>query len=281
VAVGISTYCFRWRLQEGTPEPLSLLSMIEQTRQLGAAVFQICDYEPVEHLTAKQLREVRSVANAHDVALELGTRGVGPATMSRYLNLAKALQAPLVRTMYARFGETVPAEAFEQNVAAAGEKFRHARVKLSLETYEMVPTALLVHILRRQANPWLGICLDPANSLAALETPLDVMTVAAPLVSNVHVKDFAYGRREGGAGFEVTGRRLGDGQLDYRSMLKLVEPRGPDVSLVLEHWLPWQGSARVTCQTEADWTSHGVKLLLDYQSGQRNVPTADVQRQES
>jgi hypothetical protein len=69
---------------------------------------------------------------------------VGPATMSRYLDRAQALQAPLVRTMYARFGETVPAEVFEQNVAAAGDRWTSHGVKLLLDSQSgqrNVPTA--------------------------------------------------------------------------------------------------------------------------------------------
>jgi sugar phosphate isomerase/epimerase len=266
VAVGISTYCFTWRLQESAPRPLGLLQLIDQTRELGASVLQICDYAPVEHLTATQLQEVSRAAEGYGVALELGTRGVDAGTMRRYLELAQRLGASLVRTMYARFGENVPMEVFEHNLSAAGHDFAKASVRLCLETYEMVPTPFLVQVLQRIANPWLGICLDPANCLAALETPAQVIATAAALVTNVHVKDFAYGRREGGAGFEVTGRRLGDGQLDFRAMLDAIDGRGTDLSLVLEHWLPWQGSEEATCQAEADWTSHGVRSLLDYQS---------------
>lgn len=269
MAVGLSTYCFRWRFQDSTAAPLALPRMIEQIRELGASALQICDYEPVEHLTKKELRDVRSIAETHNVVLELGTRGVDAATMSRYLSIAQALHAPLVRTTYAKFGQTVPLDVFERDLSAAGEHLGHSRVKLSLETYEMIPTRVLVQILQRIANPWLGICLDPGNSLAALETPHDVMSMATPLVSNVHVKDFAYARRGDGCGFEVTGRRLGEGQLDYRGMLNAIDWPRRNVNAILEGWLPWQGSLDATCEVEADWAEHGTRLLLDYESAVR------------
>ena len=103
-----------------------------------------------------------------------------------------------------------------------------------------------------------------------------VVMAAAPLVSNVHVKDFGYARRKGGSGFEVTGRRLGEGQLDYRYMLDAVGSRHTNVSFVLEHWLPWQGSEALTCRTEADWTSHGVRLLLGHQTAANTAGTTSV-----
>lgn len=270
MAVGISTYCFTWRSRISQEPPLRLVDMVEQVRDLGASVLQICDYEPVEHLGAKQVQDLLRSAEANQVALELGTRGVDAHIMRLYLNLAQSLHAALVRTMYARFGDVVPVSAFERDLLAAGKEYADAKVELALETYEVVPTYKLAEIVARVANPWVGICLDPANCVAALETPMAVVATAAPFVNNVHVKDFAYEREAGGLGFHVTGRRLGDGQLDYRLMLEAVQSRRRDVSLVLEHWLPWQGSDRETCRVEAEWTEHGVRVLLDHGSARTN-----------
>ena len=138
--------------------------------------------------------------------------------------------------------------------------------QLALETYKLIPTRQLVEVVRRTENPWVGVCLDAANCLASLESPLDVAAAVAPAVSAVHVKDFAYERRDGGAGFQVSGRPLGHGQLDYRAVLDAFGPQCYSISLILEHWLPWQGSDKATCDTEAEGTEHGVRVLLDYQS---------------
>jgi len=271
MAVGISTYSFTWRSKLELPGSLSLIEMIQQTRELGASVLQVCDYEPLEHLGSTELMNVRKAAASNGVRLELGTRGVEPETLIRYLTLAQQLGVGLVRTMYAKFGDRVSLDAFERDLAMSGEYFANACVKLSIETYEMISTRDLVRTLERISNPWLGVCLDPANSLASLETPGEVIRTAAPFVSNVHVKDFGFGRREGGSGFEVTGRRLGDGQLNYHSMLDAIEWQGTDINFILEHWLPWQGSLADTCATESEWTRHGVTLLLAYVAAKTSV----------
>jgi sugar phosphate isomerase/epimerase len=273
MAVGISTYAFTWRSKLRPRGSLTLTEMVEQTRSLGGSVLQICDYEPIDRLGRTELLEVRDVAASNGVRLELGTRGVEPETLRRYFKLAEALGASLVRTMYAKFGDCVPRDIFERNLAAAGEYFGDAGIRLSIETYELISTHDLVSTLRRLGNPWLGICLDPANSLAALELPQDVVLTAAPFVSSVHVKDFGFARREEGFGFEVTGRRLGDGQLDYQSMLDAIEWQGTDINFILEHWLTWQGSAEATCETEIEWTRHGVQLLLDYLGSRTGIST--------
>ena len=76
-------------------------------------------------------------------------------------------------------------------------------------------SAQLVRIIEAVGSPALGVCLDPANCVAALELPRDVVTTAAPHVKNWHVKDFAFTRQAGWVGFNLVGCPLGEGLLDY------------------------------------------------------------------
>ena len=87
----------------------------------------------------------------------------------------------------------------------------HAGVVLPLETYEQIPVATMVDIVRRVDSPAVGICVDPGNCVAALELPTHTVEAVAPYVWNVHVKDFAFSRREGWVGFTLAGCPLGDG----------------------------------------------------------------------
>ncbi len=68
------------------------------------------------------------------------------------------------------------------------------------------------------------MCLDPANCVAALELPRDVVDRDAPYVKNWHVKDFAFTRQDGWVGFNLVGCPLGEGLLDYDSIAKAVDP---------------------------------------------------------
>ena len=80
-------------------------------------------------------------------------------------------------------------------------------------------SATLVDIVTRVDSPALGICLDPGNCVAALELPTDTVEAAAPYVRNIHVKDFAFSRRDGWVGFTFAGCPLGEGLLDYRHLI--------------------------------------------------------------
>ena len=74
-------------------------------------------------------------------------------------------------------------------------------------------------------NRHLGICLDPANNVAALENPVAVIDRCAPYVVNLHVKDFAFTRRGGWVGFTLEGTELGTGLLDYNGMIAKIDPK--------------------------------------------------------
>ena len=106
----------------------------------------------------------------------------------------------------------------------------------------------------------LGICLDPANVVARLERPRDAVELTAPLVANVHVKDFAFARQDGWVGFTYRGAPMGTGLHDYPHLLETVRPRERGINEIVEHWLPWQDDTETTVRTEREWT----RTTIDY-----------------
>ncbi|MEA9984162.1 MULTISPECIES: sugar phosphate isomerase/epimerase family protein [Subtercola] len=261
MSIGLSTYAFFWQWQPTLPNPLSLDDMLEATAALGVTVFQICDYSAIESFDDEQLADVRERADALGIELELGTRGVHPAHLQRYLTLAAKLNVHLVRSMlYSATSRPTPAEAVEQLREVAVE-YEAAGVALALETYEQVSSTVLVEIVAAVGNPVVGICSDPANCVAALELPADVIARVAPFVNNMHIKDFAFTRQEGWVGFSLVGAPMGEGLLDYDAMVAAIEPDARGINQIIEHWLPWQGDAATTRDLEAAWTAHNVHYL--------------------
>jgi sugar phosphate isomerase/epimerase len=267
--IGLGTYAFFWRHQTTLPdgsagEPIDLPEMLRRSARLGAEVFQICDYAPLVAFSAAELRGVRSLATDLGLVLEVGTRGVAPAHLATYLDLAGVLEASVVRSMlFAPDSRPTLAEA-ERMLRAALPEYEGAGVTLALETYEQVPSADLVALIEAIASPSLGICLDPANCVAALENPRDVVERCAPYVANIHVKDFAFTRRAGWVGFELAGAPLGEGLLDYDHLVRTVDPAGRGISRIVEHWVPWQGDLAATVAIEDDWTSRNIRYLKEH-----------------
>jgi 3-oxoisoapionate decarboxylase len=146
-------------------------------------------------------------------------------------------------------------------LASAAPVLEHAGVVLALETYEQIPVATMVDIVRRVDSPAVGICVDPGNCVAALELPTHTVEAVAPYVWNVHVKDFAFSRREGWVGFTLAGCPLGDGLLDYQHLVTTTRANERGLSQIIEHWLPWQGDSASTIRTENEWNLHNLTYL--------------------
>lgn len=241
-------------------------AMLENTAELGGQVLQICDYAGVERLSVDGLEKLRQRAEALGVVLELGTRGLKADHLRRYLQLAQALDAKILRSMFNSPDSRPTQVEAQQQLARILPDFERSEVALCIETYEQVPTADNLALVKHFSSPWLGICLDPANCVAALETPKEVISSTAPYVLNLHVKDFAFSRRDGWVGFTFAGCPLGEGLLDYDAMIAEVKPASRGINQIIEHWLPWQEDAAATCAMEDAWTRHNLEFLLSRQS---------------
>jgi sugar phosphate isomerase/epimerase len=262
MAVGLSTYAFFWRSSQAAPRPLGLTAMLEETARLGASVLQICDYPAIESMSRTRLRDLRGHAADLGITLELGTRGICPAHLERYRELAAILGVSLVRSMlHTADRKPSPAEAIGL-LRQVMPRYRDQGVTLALETYEQVPTKDLLTVIQGADSPNLGVCLDPGNCIARLEMPAYVIGEVAPHVVNMHVKDFMFTRREGWVGFSLTGCPLGTGLLDYDGMARSVRPDARGINQIVEHWLPRADTMEETCRIEQEWTRRSTEFLI-------------------
>ena len=259
--IGLGTYAFFWRHSDAVPDPLSLVGAFEATRELGVDLFQICDYAPLDSMDAGKLEDAAAAARDLGLTIQLGTKGIEPDRLGRYLDLAGVFGAYLVRSMISG-PETQPSPAqAEAWLREALPRYEASGVTLALETYEQVGTADLVALVDRIASDALGICLDPANVVARLEHPRACVEVAAAHVKNVHVKDFAFAREAGWVGFTYGGAPMGRGLHDYPHLRRTIRPQERGIDEIVEHWLSWQGDAETTIRTEREWTRTTVDYL--------------------
>ena len=277
--IGIGSYSLFWEFESRNPSPLDIPGMIDRAAQLGCDVFQICDDPRIEQLDPAGLHDLRERAELLGIELELGTRTVGREHLSRYVEIAEALGARTLRSM-------VQSQEIEGGPAAAVAELRatlprleSAGITLALETYEQVPTRTLLGLVEELDSPHVGICLDPANCVSALEHPKDVVEACAPRTVNLHVKDFAFARQEGWVGFTYSGAPLGEGLLDLDHELRHVYSGDPAASVgdrapsaIVEHWLPWQGDLDTTVETERAWTDRTLAALRDWREAHRLSP---------
>ena len=259
--IGLGTYAFFWQLSTRVPQPMSLIDAFEATKALGVDLFQICDYAPLDELTEAQLTDAARCARELGLTIQLGTKGLEPERLERFLALAETFDARLVRGMPYNDTFRPTRETAADILSTWMPRYRAAGVTLALETYEQIATGDLVALIERVESPALGVCLDPANVVARLELPRDCVEATAPLVLNVHVKDFAFARQPGWVGFTYGGAPMGTGLHDYAHLRRTVEPRERGIDEIVEHWLSWQGDAETTVRTEREWTRTTIEYL--------------------
>ena len=264
--IGLSTYSFFWQHSDRAPEPLDLPAMLVKTRELDAEVFQICDYAPLLGYTAAQLRDLKAQAGELGITLELGTKGISAAHLATFLDLAKALGAKLIRGMVNTPDHRPTLAEAQQLLKQALPAYEAAGVTIALETYEQLSSTDLVDLVKAVGSPHLGICLDPANCVARLENPIDVIDRCAPYTANLHVKDFAFTRRGGWVGFTLEGAELGTGLLDYDYLIAKVAPEACGINRIIEHWLPWQGEFDETRRLENLWNVNNLAYMRSHPS---------------
>lgn len=259
--IGLSSYAFFWQLSDQVSGPLSIHQVLERTAELGIDLFQICDYAPLETMADSDLEAVRATADRLGISLELGTKGIRPEHLRKFLHIAGILGSPLLRTMFNVPGHTPTAEEAVEIFQEVLPDFEAGGVRIAVETYEQVPTSRILAVIREVGSPFLGICSDPANTVAALEMPREVIDAVAPYVLNMHIKDFAFSRRDGWVGFTYAGAPLGEGLLDYGYMVSKFQPQERNINQIVEHWLPWQDSEAETIRLENQWTQHSIDFL--------------------
>jgi sugar phosphate isomerase/epimerase len=248
--LGISSYTYVWWAGvPGYPQParpLTARMLLDVAASLGVQVVQIAD-----NLSLDGLPPAAEIS----VQLELGTRGVQPNHLREYLDIARSLRSPLLRTLL----DVPPREAVAmlREVASA---FERAGVTLAIENHDLVRAAELRRVIEGVTSPAVGVCLDTANSLGCGEGIDQVLDTLADFVVNVHLKDFTVRRLPHSKGFLVEGVPAGSGLLDIPSLLKKL----PECSLILEQWPPPEATVEESIAKERAWAEQGILYLRQY-----------------
>ncbi|MHB9034020.1 MAG: sugar phosphate isomerase/epimerase family protein [Anaerolineae bacterium] len=93
-----------------------------------------------------------------------------------------------------------------------------------------------VQIVEAADSPYIGLCLDTANSFLVLEDPVDFARAVVPYVHSTHLKDsFIY---LDGDGIQwLGGCELGKGTVDVAAIVEMLYKANPQCNLSIEdHW---------------------------------------------
>ena len=148
--------------------------------------------------------------------------------------IASRLELPLV-TFHAGFLPHDPADPerdkLVERVRAVADCFAAEGIDVGLETGQETAETL-VAVLQQVERPRVGVNFDPANMiLYGMGDPIEAFDQLAPYVKQLHVKDAVPSPKRGEWGAEVP---VGEGTVDFQSLLSRVKQKGLRVPLVIE-----------------------------------------------
>lgn len=260
--LGAGSYLFRYAIgtESFRPEkPLDAFALVEQAADFGFELVQFADNLPLHEYGNDRLDRLRETAQRRNIVLEAGTAGARADRLLRYLDIALRLEAKLLRLTphapdtHASKRETM---AVLQEVLP---QFRRAGVAIALENHFTMTSEDLASLVREIDSPWVGICLDTANSIVQREWPMDTVRLLGERALSLHLKDFKIRPHPAGIGAVIEGAPLGRGDQDIPGILGYLRGAGRRVPVVLEQWLPPADSPEETLASERDWIRQSVE----------------------
>jgi sugar phosphate isomerase/epimerase len=262
--LGISSYAFGWAVGvpgHPPPSPFTERDLLAFARTSGLGVVQFGDHLPLHTFAPERIASLHHAAREAGITIELGARGLTPGHLHEYLDLARNLQAPLVRFV-------IDAPAYEPAVdhvisllRAAVPRLEAENVILGIENHDRFPARTLRRIMEAVGSRHVGICLDTANSLGAGEGIGHVLDELAAHAVNLHVKDFAITRVPHAMGFAITGRPAGQGMLDVPALRDTIAAHGRCRTAILETWTPPETDLAATLAKELSWAVESLAYL--------------------
>lgn len=263
--LGISSYTFGWAVGVRGHEPATPLDehgLLDKARELGVKLLQIGDNLPLHTFSEERLMKLAERAKQEGVRMEVGARRLTPERVAQYVAIARKLDAKLLRFVIDD-ADYHPAPAEVTAILRECAPLLNG-VSLGIENHDRFAAAVLRDMIERAGDEHIGVCLDTANSLGAGEGIDVVAQTLAPLVLNLHVKDFHITRVPHLMGFTVTGRPAGSGFLDLPQLLKQLAPARRCETAILELWTRPEPQIEATIAKEAEWAKQSVEYLKPF-----------------
>jgi sugar phosphate isomerase/epimerase len=263
--LGISSYTYVWAVGvPGYPQParpLTAEGLLHKAASVGVSVLQVADNLPLERLAAPELNELAMLARQQEIALELGTAGVMPEHLLRLLKVASILRSRMLRVVIDTDRSQPSLDEAADWLLSVLPQFAAAGVTIAIENHDRFRADELARLIQRCNSPFVGICLDTANSLGCGE---DIETVLASLgrwVVNVHIKDFSARRLPHRKGFLIEGCPAGEGLVNIPRLLGELRRLGRDPNVILELWPPPENTIEASIAMEDAWARQSITYL--------------------
>lgn len=259
--LGLGSYAFRWSIgiKDKQPEtPMTAFQVLDIAHGHGLSVVQYADNMPLDQLSADDHLALKAQADAYGMTLEVGTQGFNADEVARYIPIGQRIGSNILRVALDAEDAEVPVPELAAQLRELLPDGKAAGLRFAIENHFNYPSPRMVELLDTVADDALGVCLDVANSICAGEWPMETVRMLAPYAINLHFKDYQITPDPYGVGFRIHGTPLGEGRAELDQVIAALACRDPDMSVILEHWLPHSDDMAATRALEHDWLNRTV-----------------------
>jgi sugar phosphate isomerase/epimerase len=263
--LGISSYTFTWAVGvKGHPpkNPMTWRDLIKMAGNLGVRLIQIADNMPLHNMADDEIDRLVLEASENNIRLEVGANRLTSENLGKYLDIAERMQSKILRFVIDAEGYKPDLKEVISIIKNAETELKKRGIILALENHDRFLTTQFLQIIEEVASPYLGICLDCANSLGAGEGIREVVSRLAPHAVNFHLKEVTIKRKYHMMGFDVEGKPFGEGDLPLEYMLSQLTPKCE--TAILEQWTPPEPTLEQTLIKEQNWAEKSVVYLRKY-----------------
>ncbi len=188
-------------------------------------------------------------------------RGFGRDALLRYVRIAANLGSPILRLVTDTEERQPSRDEIVDTLSAVVPELHACGVVLAVENHDRFTSAQLREMIEAVGQPEVGVCLDTANSLVALEDTHTVVRTLAEYAVNLHLKDVRARRDPTGLAVVIEGAPAGQGQVDLPWVIERVQAAGRDPNAILEQWIPPAEDLPATLARESAWAEESVAYL--------------------
>jgi len=149
------------------------------------------------------------------------------------------------------------------------------RVRFALENHKDWTTEEFLALLNKFKSEYLGVCVDTGNNMALLDDSMELVEALAPYAFSTHIKDMGVALYKDG--FLLSEVPLGEGMLDLKKIVAVIQKAHPEVKMSLE--MITRNPLEVPCLTEKYWATfpgregkHLARMLAMVRDKQKERP---------
>lgn len=262
--IGIGSYTYTWAIGVSGYEaeaPMTAFELIAKASELDVTVVQFADNIPLDSFSDEKLLEMLQFAKRKSIKLEVGSKGLTPECLKRYIAIAQTLHSGILRFVIDENDYQPSPEQVVNIIRPFIPALEVANLCLALENHDRLKAVEFVQIIKACNSPYVGICLDTVNSLGIPEGTSEVIRELLPYTVNLHVKDFIIERLEHKMGFKVEGVPAGKGKLNIPFLMQELRDLGKCKTAILELWTPFGTTLEETIARENNWAIESIFYL--------------------